>query len=119
MGAGAVAGCGSSNKGSSSNQSSAPASTPTTTTAPSSSGGGGGSTLKLSADPSGQLKFDTSSLSAKAGKVTIQMDNPSPVSHAVAVEGNGVDKKAQPVGQGGKSTVSGSPKPGKDTFVCP
>ena len=118
IGALAVAGCGSSNKSSSSNQSSAPASTPTTT-APSSGGSGGGSGLKLSADPSGQLKFDTSSLSAKAGKVTITMDNPSPVSHSIAVEGNGVDKKGQTVGQGGNSTISVSLKPGKYTFYCP
>ena len=36
-------------------------------------------TLKIAADPSGALKFDKSSLTAKAGKVTIVMDNPSDV----------------------------------------
>ena len=34
-------------------------------------------TLKLSADPGGALKFDKSTLTAKAGKVTIVLDNPS------------------------------------------
>jgi uncharacterized cupredoxin-like copper-binding protein len=119
-----VAGCGSSdNKSSDTNAGAAStttATTPTTTT-PSSGGtsAGGGSQLKLSADPSGQLKFDTSSLSGKAGKVTLVMDNPSSVPHAIAVEGNGVDKDGNTVQQGGKSTVSVDLKPGTYTFYCP
>ena len=48
--------------------------------------------LKLAADKSA-LKFDKSSLTAKAGKVTLVMANPSGIPHAVAVEGNGVDTK--------------------------
>ena len=35
------------------------------------------STLKIAADPSGALKFDKTTLTAKAGKVTIDFDNPS------------------------------------------
>lgn len=80
---------------------------------------GASTNLKLSADPSGQLKFDKKSLSAKAGNVTITMDNPSPVPHAVAVEGNGVDKDGQTVSKDGKSTVTASLKPGTYTFYCP
>jgi plastocyanin len=122
----AVAGCGSSDNSSSdttgAGSSTTTQATPqtstaqTTQTAPASGGGG---SLKLSADPSGQLKFDTSSLTAKAGKVTLVMDNPSSVPHAVAVEGNGVDKDGNTVQQGGKSTVSVDLKPGKYTFYCP
>ena len=56
------------------------------------SGGGGAQTLKLSADPGGALKFDKSSLTAKSGKVTVVMDNPSDLPHAVEVEGQGVEK---------------------------
>jgi plastocyanin len=117
-------GCGSSNDNSSpsnnagsSGASSAPAPAP----APAASGGGGGAStqLKLAADPSGQLKFDKASLSAKAGNVTIAMDNPSSVPHGVAVEGNGVDKDGQVVNKGGKSTVTAKLKPGKYTFYCP
>jgi uncharacterized cupredoxin-like copper-binding protein len=88
----------------------------------SSSGGvsaGGGQTLKLSADPSGQLKFDKSSLTAKAGKVTLVMDNPSSLPHAIAVEGNGVDKDGATVNKGGVSKVSATLKPGKYEFYCP
>jgi plastocyanin len=120
----AVAGCGSSNKKSSSSSAApapAPAPAPSTSGSSGSSGGGGGQStnLPLAADSSGQLKFDKSSLSAKAGNVTITMDNPSPVQHAIAVEGSGVDKKGQTIGMGGKSTVTASLKPGKYTFYCP
>ena len=91
-------------------------------TKPSSSGGsaaGGGQTLKLSADPSGQLKFDKSSLTAKAGKVTLVMDNPSSLPHAIAVEGKGVDEDGSTVMKGGVSKVSATLKPGKYEFYCP
>jgi plastocyanin len=118
----AVAGCGSSdNKSSDSSSagsgggSSSAAPAPTT----SSSSGGGGQQLSISADPGGSLKFDKSSLNAKAGKVTITMDNPSSLPHAVAVEGNGVDEDGDTVMQGGKSTVSVDLKPGKYEFYCP
>src|SRR4029079_425438 len=86
----AATGCGSSNNdNSSSTSTTTPATTTTSTTK--TTAGGAGSTLKLSADPSGALKFDKSSLTAKAGKVTIKMDNPSPVDHAVSISGNGAN----------------------------
>jgi plastocyanin len=122
----AVAGCGSSKKSTStgagntapatSTQSSTPS---TTSTTPAKGGGGGASTVKLSADPSGALKFDKSTLTAKAGKVTLDMANPSPVSHAIGVKGNGVTQAGQAVGQGSNSTVTVTLKPGKYTFYCP
>src|SRR3954454_8106180 len=116
----AVAGCGSSNKSSSSSSSSdTTAKKPATTPAPSAGGGGASTNLQLAADESGQLKFDKTSLSAKAGNVTITMDNPAPVPHAVAVEGNGVDQDGKTVGMGGKSTVTVKLKPGTYKFYCP
>jgi plastocyanin len=117
-----VAGCGSSNKKSSSSSAQpAPAPAPSTSGSSGASAGGGkkSTNLALAADSSGQLKFDKSSLSAKSGNVTITMDNPSPVQHAIAVEGSGVDKKGSTVGMGGKSTVTVPLKPGKYTFYCP
>jgi uncharacterized cupredoxin-like copper-binding protein len=115
-----VAGCGSSDNKSESTSAQTPAQTTTSTTPSSSSeSGGAAGELKLSADPSGQLKFDKSSLTAKAGKVTLVMDNPSSVPHAVAVEGNGVDKDGNTVQKGGTSKVSVSLKPGKYEFYCP
>jgi plastocyanin len=107
----ALAGCG----GSSDNSSSS-ATTGTTSSSGGASAGGGGQQLALQADPS-QLKFDKSTLTAKAGKVTITMTNPSPLQHDVAIKG-GADAKGEVVGQGGKSTVTVDLKPGKYTFYC-
>ena len=39
-------------------------------------GGGAAQTLTLTADPGGALKFDKSTLTAKAGKATVVLDNP-------------------------------------------
>jgi len=83
------------------------------------SSGGGGQTLKIAADPGGALKFDKSSLSAKAGKVTIVMDNPSDLPHAVNIEGQGVEVTGNTVTKGGVSKASGDLKPGEYEFYCP
>ncbi len=84
-------------------------------------GGGGGAaqTLKLSADPGGALKFDKSSLTAKPGKVTIVMDNPSDLPHAVEIEGAGVEVAGETVGNGGVSTASADLKAGEYEYYCP
>src|SRR2546423_9101087 len=113
----AVTGCGSSKKKSTA----APPSTSTTPTnaTPTKAPSGGASTLKLSADPGGAFKFDKATLTAKAGKVTITMDNPSAVMHGIGVRGSGVDKKGPTVGQGAVSTISVALKPGTYTFFCP
>ena len=120
-----VAGCGGSSKSSNTAASGAAsepaATTPAATTpapAATTPASGAGENLTLAADPT-QLKFDKSALSAKAGSVTITMDNPSAIPHGVAVEGNGVSKVGQTVNQGGKSTVTVDLKPGKYTFYCP
>ena len=116
-----LAGCGSSNKNAQSNTSgtatatSTPASTSTPSTA---SSGGGGAALALAAPADGSLKFDKTALTAKAGSVTINLDNPSSTPHGVAVEGNGVDKDSQTV-TNGKTSVTVDLKPGKYTFYCP
>jgi len=107
----AAAGCG----GGGGSSSSTPSSTPASTPAPAASS----SNLSLSADPSGNLKFNKSSLSAKAGTVTMTMDNPSSVPHGIAVQGNGVNKVGSTVTKGGKSTITVTLKPGKYTFYCP
>jgi uncharacterized cupredoxin-like copper-binding protein len=114
-----VAGCGGSKKSSNSSAATTPAPASTTPASGGSSSGGGGATLSLSADASGQLKFDKSSLSAKSGSVTIKMDNPSSLPHAIAVEGNGVDKDGETVQKGGTSSITVDLKPGTYTFYCP
>jgi plastocyanin len=82
-------------------------------------GGGGGQTLKISADPGGALKFDKSSLTTKAGKVTIVMDNPSSLPHAIEVEGKGMEIKGDTVTKGGVSKATGTLKAGTYEFYCP
>ena len=84
-----------------------------------SGGGGAAQTLKIAADPSGALKFDKTSLTAKAGKVTIVMDNPSDVPHAVEIEGMGVEAEGETVGKGGVSKASADVKAGTYEFYCP
>jgi plastocyanin len=75
-------------------------------------------TLNVQADASGALRVDKNRLSAAAGKVTIDMGNPSPLSHVIAIQGNGVDVKGAVVSKGGTSTVSADLKPGTYTFLC-
>ena len=108
----AVAGCGGDDEKSASSSSD---STPTATEA----SGGGGQNIAIAADPSGALKFDKTTLTGKPGKITITMDNPSDIPHAVEVEGNGVDFKGEVVGKDGKSVASGDVKAGTYDFFCP
>jgi uncharacterized cupredoxin-like copper-binding protein len=124
-----VAGCGSSSSSSStasapassstasSSTAAAPATSTTSSAAPAASAGGG-STVHLAAVP-GKLAFDTTSLKAKSGTVTVSMSNPSTFPHGIAVEGNGVDKDGKVVQQGGTSTLTVKLKPGKYTYYCP
>ena len=74
--------------------------------------------MKLAANPAGQLAYDTKQLSAKAGKVTIEMTNMSPVEHDVAVaQGTSVVGQT-PVFAGGSKSVTITLKPGTYTFYC-
>lgn len=82
------------------------------------SGGGGGETVKVSAPPDGSLKFDQSSLSAKAGKVTFKFSNPSAVPHAFEVEGKGVEEGTETV-TNSDSSVTVDLKPGSYEYYCP
>jgi plastocyanin len=81
-------------------------------------GRAGARTLRLSADPGGELRFDKRSLEARAGRVTIAMTNPSSVPHNVSIEGDGVDQHGETVGQGGRSTVRAELRPGEYDFYC-
>ncbi len=95
----ALVACGSSSSSSSSS------STPTATTTKSGAAAPGGGktassgetsqTLKVEADPNGQLSYVPSKLSAKAGNVTIDFKNPQGLSHDIAVE----DPSGKVIGQ--------------------
>lgn len=84
------------------------------------SGGGASSTVKLSADSS-QIAYTTDSLSAKAGNVTIDFDNPnSAIPHDVCVDDpSGKELGCSDVVTGGTSTLDLSNlKAGDYTFFC-
>lgn len=80
--------------------------------------GGAGATLSLSADPSGALRFNTTSLQAKAGPVRLRLTNPAPLGHNISLRGPGVDQQGPTVQRGQTSTVSATLKPGSYTFYC-
>jgi len=124
----ALAACGSSGSSGTSSSSGSPAAgygaaatTTRTTTAAAPAAASGGATVSLTADPGGALKFNTTTLTAKAGKVTVLMRNPSGsgLPHGIAVQGNGVDKDGPTVQPGGTSTDTLTLKPGTYTFYCP
>jgi uncharacterized cupredoxin-like copper-binding protein len=109
-------GCGSDDNSSSDTSAATTETTSTTdaTAAPS----GKGTTLKVAADPSGKLAFDKKTLRAPAGKVTIVMDNPSDVPHAVTI-GSTYAVAGQTVTKGGVSKATAKLKAGKYEFYCP
>jgi plastocyanin len=87
--------------------------------APSQPTPGVASRLSLRADPGGRLRFDRKPLAAKPGRVTIVMDNPSELSHNVALEGPGIETQlGEVVAQDGTSKISATVKPGRYTFFC-
>jgi uncharacterized cupredoxin-like copper-binding protein len=115
-----LAACGSSSKSSSSSSSAPAASSSTSSTGSGGASASGGSTLSQAANPSGQLKFTKSSLSAKAGKVTIHFANMSSVPHNLTVQQgtNGKTLGATPTFSGATKTLTVNLKPGKYTFFC-
>ncbi len=118
----ALAACGSSDSSSSSSSS-----TPTSS-APAGGGGGGGggtasgggsSTVKIAADPSGALKYEETSASASAGKVTVDFTNDSPVAHNVTIsDSSGKTLGATQTVTGSDSSATVDLKPGTYTFFC-
>ncbi|HEV7528068.1 MAG TPA: plastocyanin/azurin family copper-binding protein [Solirubrobacteraceae bacterium] len=95
-----------------------PKATTGTPAPPSSPAAAATTTLKLAANPAGQLAFDTKQLSAKAGKVTIDFANASPIEHDVAVAQGSSVVGQTPVFTGGSKTLSVTLKPGTYTFFC-
>jgi plastocyanin len=107
-----LAACG----GDDNNDNTTAATTSTTTTEQGSAGGG---TVQVSADPSGALKFQQSSLSASAGKDTFEFTNDSSTPHDFVLEDSGGKEVAKtPVITKDKATTSGTLKAGKYTYFC-
>ena len=104
---------------SSSSTTAASSSTTTTAAAGGGGGGGGGSTISLAADPSGNLKFQQSSLSASAGSDTINFNNPASLGHDVCVkDSSGKQLGCSSVITGSSTTLKVNLKPGNYTYYC-
>lgn len=85
---------------------------------PSPSGAKGpGGTVQLAADPT-QIAFDTTTLSSKPGKVTIEFDNPSAIEHDVAIEKGGEELAKSALVTEGKTSVTANLESGDYTFLC-
>jgi plastocyanin len=78
---------------------------------------GASTTLNVEASETA-LAFDTTKLSAKAGKVTIDFKNPSAIPHNVVIEQNGKELSGfEPIAEGEESETA-ELKPGTYTFYC-
>jgi plastocyanin len=98
--------------------SAAASATTTATSAPTPSTGG--TTLALAASKTGMLMYDTKTLSAKAGTVTINFTNDSPLPHNVTVQSgtSGPTIAATPTFSGGTKSITMTLKPGTYTYYC-
>jgi plastocyanin len=77
-----------------------------------------GGALALAADPTGQLRFDKKTLSAKAGKVTIAFTNASAVGHNVTIAQGPKNLGATKTITKSKATLTVTLKPGSYAFYC-
>jgi uncharacterized cupredoxin-like copper-binding protein len=77
-----------------------------------------GAPLALAADPTGQLRFDKKTLQGKAGKVTIDFTNNSPVGHDVTIAKGATKLGGTKVITNAKASVSLNLKPGQYVFYC-
>jgi plastocyanin len=78
---------------------------------------GPGGTLELAADAT-DIAYDTTSLTSKPGKVTIDFTNPSALEHDVAIEEEGEEIAGSELIAEGKTSVSAELAPGTYTFYC-
>ncbi len=120
----AIAACGSSSDSSSTTSADAgsastSADTGSTSADTTAAGTGSTSTLKVEADPSGQLKFTKDALTAKAGDLTVEFSNPSPIGHDVAIaQGDKVLGQTEIVTGSDASTTIKGLKPGAYQYYC-
>ncbi len=121
-----AAGCGSSSTTTTASTPTAAATTPATSSTPTTASTSTTSStapsgaLALAANAEGQLKYDKTSLTAaKAGKVSIDFTNMSPLGHNMTIESSsGKIVGATPTFQGGSKTLTLDLKAGTYKFFC-
>jgi plastocyanin len=75
-------------------------------------------TVRIAADPSGQLAYQPASASAAAGKVTIDFTNRSPVDHNVTIEAGGKAIAATKTIKGAATSVAATLPAGGYVLFC-
>lgn len=110
-----LAACGSSKNKDSGSSTPAPAAT---TPAAAATTASGGSTVTLAADSSGQLAYDKTTATAKAGEVTVDFTNDSSLPHNVTIEQGESEKGATDTIQQSKTSKTFTLKPGTYSFYC-
>ncbi len=79
---------------------------------------GPGGMLQIAADPT-NIAYDKTSLASKPGKVTIDLNNPSAISHDIAIENSaGEEIAGSELVAEGETEVSAELAPGTYTFYC-
>ena len=80
---------------------------------------GCGGTVQISAASDGSLAFEQSEVSAPAGEITVEFDNPASILHDVVVEdADGNELIATDQISGDQTTASGEVEAGDYTFYC-
>jgi plastocyanin len=92
--------------------------TTTGTTTTTEAAQGGGETAEVSSPADGSLVFEPSELTAKAGPVTIDYDNPSPVDHSIAIEAGGELLAESEIAADATLTATAELEPGKFVYYC-
>jgi plastocyanin len=91
----------------------------TTTTETTGGAAGAASTLEVSAPSDGSLAFDQTELSATAGSVTIDFNNPAAISHDVKVEdSSGTELGGTDLVSQGSAEATVDLEAGTYTFFC-
>jgi plastocyanin len=75
-------------------------------------------TLRVSSPADGGLVYEPSKLTAKAGTVTIDYENPSPVDHSIAIEAGGQTLDESEIGTDTTLTATADLKPGEAVYYC-
>ena len=74
--------------------------------------------VKVSSPADGSLIFEPEALTAKAGTVTIDYENPSPVDHSVAIESGSETLAESEIVTGATTSATADLEPGEFVFYC-
>jgi plastocyanin len=79
---------------------------------------GGGAVVSVAADPSGELAYQQRELTARAGQVTIEFENASPVQHDVKIAQGERQVGGTAIFSEGTRRAAVELQPGSYTFYC-